>query len=300
MAINFAGAAGSEAIERNRQKTGGGFYTPSIYWKNVGDEKFIQFLGDEDSFLTFRTFNMLTVGTRDDGGAKYESFISQTDPNVGDADSTDLITQRYGIKPKPRTFAIALEVEPQYEEVPAKGGKKTIKSVVGFEPVMRTYTNKDDEEVTVPTVGIVEQSPYLDTFFPWLADYAQSNDISTKVFKITKKDDGTDTRYYFEPFDGALDLEELELTEEIGKLHSHIENLADYQRQVDIIGPLPEDYILDKWQQKAGKKDAPAKKTRASAAQKAVASVTDDGDDADVPRSDQFAQLKARFAGAGK
>ena len=38
MAINFAGAAGSEAIERNRQKTGGGFYTPSIYWKNVGDE----------------------------------------------------------------------------------------------------------------------------------------------------------------------------------------------------------------------------------------------------------------------
>jgi len=302
MGIKFAGAAGAQAIE-NATKQTNARYQPELYWGKPGSEeatKYIQLIGDENSFYTFLTHNMMQVGTytnkQGQTKTKYETFISPRDPNVQGAEGVDIIEQRFGLKPKPRTFAIAVEMEPTIEQSKSKSGK-VVNAITGFSVKTRTYKDKDNVEHVAPVVGVIHQSPYTETFFPWFTDYANNHDLSEHVFEVTKKDEGTNLRFYIEAAGDALDLsaEDLDVEAEVKNLHEYIEYLADSSRMAELVGALPDEAILDPWRQnKADAKAKPAAKAAKAEPQEEEAEAPSN----EVVETDGFAALRNRFAGA--
>jgi hypothetical protein len=184
---------GAEAIEAANEaaSSGGGTFTPflsSIFWGGDGDERTILILNPMEEIPQVDFHPFIEVG---DG--RPHSVIVRTDPLIGE--SVDPIQKTWLYKPRLTNLAVALELEVVTEE-DAKGREKP----VGFRAATRTFerTILDDdgkptdekEEVTVPCVGIVAQSPI--NFFNQLrmidASEAEINTLPIKVTRVGKKD----------------------------------------------------------------------------------------------------------------
>lgn len=233
---------GAEAIERASQRKSGGRFAP-VFKFEAGETKYVQFLTSMDEIPTVLMHQFIVVGHREDGNPRYERFISRRDEALDGADGYDELIDRFGVTPTNRSIALALEVEP---EVSRSGGKRTIE---GFVPATRQF-ERDGETVTVPAFGLIIESPH--TFFTHLAANADLMAIEDTIFAVKRTGKTTDTTYTFIPtgFD-ALDVED-ELAEftEWFDFEAWLDELSDEDRMREMIGPLPDDFVVSRFAKK--------------------------------------------------
>jgi hypothetical protein len=197
---------GSKAIDDavEARKQGGGEFTPflsNIYWKSDKDFRYLLFLNPIEEIP--RTEFHPYIDT-DEGFP--EMIMARTDPSIGER--TDPIHDQWGYKPRLTNLAIAVELEPTMTIV--KGYEKP----TGFEVATRTFERRvrndkgeltdEREEVTVPLVGLVAQSPY--NFFNQLRAYdATENAVHATPLKITRLGEKTDLTYNVVGYEVAID-----------------------------------------------------------------------------------------------
>jgi hypothetical protein len=161
----------------------------------------------------------------DIGDGRPHSVIARTDPIIGE--SVDPIEKTWLYKPRLTNLAIAVELEPTV----VQDGKR--EKVTGFHVATRTFerTVLDDdgkptdekEEVTVPVVGLVAQSPV--NFFNQLrvidASDGEINTLPLKVTRVGKKD----VSYVFKTFEN---------------IKPDLSNLFDYIGELSYLGDQAE------------------------------------------------------------
>jgi hypothetical protein len=270
---------GVDAVIAATERTGSGKFTPTIYWKDSGDTKYIQFITSMEEIATVLMHSYIKVGEREDGSPQWRNFISPTDPGVDGSDGYDPIIDRFGLTPKSRSVALAVELDPLTK---VEGGRKKIK---GFEMKMREYEDKEGETHVVPAAGLIVESPF--TFYNYLATFADDQPIEEVVFKVTRKGKKTDTQYHFQAVGDAI---EVELPESLQTaLDDYLEDLADPDNMKTYIDPLPDDYQLSPYQNKGKKTSSTTTRTKRTRV------VEDDGDDNAPTRSRRFSAIKRDF-----
>ncbi len=221
-----AARRGNEIVERG---TGNGNFRPflpSIYWKNADDEHCVLILNalEEITRLDFHPYIDTEDGPR--------SVIARTDPTIGER--TDPISDTWNYKPRLTDLMIAVELEPEYEVKMVNGRER--KSVNGFIVSTRTIERRlrdedgelteDKEEVEIPLVGYIAQSPY--NFGNQLNSYEHSeNPINLTPFRITKVGEGSGATFRFDGYPDA----EFDLT----NLLEYIENISYIQNPDEIL-----------------------------------------------------------------
>lgn len=195
-----ASAIAQAAVDaKNKQKGSFTPFAPKIFWKDDGDEKYLLFVNPLDEIPQAETIGFIPVARKKADGTKYtayESVIARTDPAIGETE--DAMVEEWDAKPKETNFAVAIELEPEFEEV--NGRKKPI----GFKVKTREFERKvrdDDGEVTddletviAPQVGFVEGSPH--TLFQSINAY-DANDFPIEAYAVRIRKNGSGTTQSF-------------------------------------------------------------------------------------------------------
>lgn len=233
---------GSAGIEASKNASGGGDYTPMLTWK-AGEKRYIKFLTPFEEIPTVDFHNFMIVDYSDNNKPIYRSFISPQDPGALGPEGYDPIKTKFGLMPKKRQIAVAVELEPVY-----KAGKGSKKEITDWTVAQREYTNKDDEEVTVPNVGLIVQSHI---FFGPLAVYAEDTDVEDYVWEVVRSGGDQNTTYVFRE---RGDAPEVELDDDnVPDLDAYLSDLASEERMHQYIDHLPSDWVLDTYAEKSKK-----------------------------------------------
>ena len=249
-----------------------------VQWKD-GDRIFLQFLTPLAHIPTVLWHEYIIVGYRDNGKPRFEQFVSGKDPGIGGPDGYDPIWDRFDIAPKSRSIAIAAVLDP----IEVKQGAK--KRISGVDVNMRTYENRDGEEVSKPNIGLVIQSSF--NFFGWLETFENDSGVAIEdaVFSVTRRGAKNPVSYDFvhvssveAPFKIEVEGEGDDSTfniagfppgvtaEDIPNLEEYLVKLGDPDRYKELIDPLPDDFVLSQY---ADKKPAKSNGRPAQAQEKA-------------------------------
>jgi hypothetical protein len=177
---------GPEAIQEavDTARSGGGEFRPfipSIYWKD-GDTKYVLILNPIDDIPRVQLHGFLPLT---DG--RYDQVIARTDEGFGER--VDPIEQEWQYAPRLSNLMVAVELEPLVRIV---GGYERPQ---GFEVKTKTFERRirddegelteDREEVTIPNIGIIAQSPI--NFGSVIADFAAKDaPIHTTAIRISR------------------------------------------------------------------------------------------------------------------
>jgi hypothetical protein len=237
---------GEHPQARKGGKQGG--FTRTLVWKE-GETKYVQFVTPLDMVRLVLMHQFIKVGKTKDGADRFMEFVSRTDiqfegdPNFG----YDPLIERFGLDPKLRTLAIAVEMDPITERVSNRN------KVVGFRPTTRTFERKDGTEVTVIDQKLVNQTEF--TFFSTLRELDDDRPFNNYVWKVKRTGSSKDTRYTFLDAGPAVDLEISD--DERFDLDKYIEELASVER-MKVIEQLPANARISRYGQAAPTGDAPA------------------------------------------
>lgn len=265
---------GAKAIRESASKAsqGGNFrpFTPEIWWKGDGAERYVLFLTPVEEVPRFDIHEYIEVGkgkkANGESFTRYAKFMCRQVPAIGEACKLcDLDNDA-----KDRHLAVAVELEPILE----KKGKRN--KVVGFEALTHTFERgvkgDDDEweteEVTAPSIGVVTQSG--SNFFGFLGDFNDKQaPIEDTPFQVIRRGETRNVNYDFihfmdrpvdltaviEHLDGISyledDLEEIVAALDDTKddheaalvvanylLDHHVDELADEERFDELVGPI--------------------------------------------------------------
>jgi len=283
MAQFLAKARGKENLDSRAARSGGKFM-PNLKWE-AGETKYIQFITPVEEIVTVLFHNFIVTGYREeDGKPIYNSFISRRDRAIDGQDGYDELIDRFEVTPSQRSIALAVELEPVFK---TSGKRKTIE---GFEVAERTFENADGDEKTVPAVHLIIQSP--GNFFGWLSTFADMKPIESSIFAVKRVGKTTDTRYDWMETDAEpIDLEGI-LDEVEFDFDAYLENLADEDRMRELIGPLPDDFKVNPYQQKKGKGGGGGKSTRTQAKEEDAAPEAAEEPEEPASRSRRFSKLR--------
>lgn len=211
---------GSKAIDEalEARKSGGGDFKPflpSIFWKKANDYRYLMFLNplEEIPEVDLHPF----IDLDDD---KPHMAIARTWKPIGEA--KDPIQDRWGYKPRLTDLAVAVVLEPITEIIDSRP------KPVGFEVATTSFnrTVRDDngkpvegqkEEVTVPVVGLVAQSPY--NFFNQLRSFdATEAAIHATPVKITRLGEKQNVTFTVVGYD--------QITPDLSNLFDFIDNMS--------------------------------------------------------------------------
>lgn len=225
-------------------------FTPHIVWKDSPKEdentRFVQFLTPAAEIPSVLMHQWIMVGTREDGKPDYQEFISRKNRDEnGDLvyeDGYDPIWDRFGIEPKERRIAVAIEMKEVIEKVNGRNKR------MGFVPDTRTY-EKDGVEHTVLAVKLVNQAPF--TFWNYLRELEDERPLNDYVWRIKRTGGSRDTAYSFIDAGPAVELEISD--DEMVDLDAHLEHLASIDRVREMIDPLPDSAKLTRFDKAKGK-----------------------------------------------
>lgn len=223
---------GTKAIDEalEARKNGGEFrpFLQNIFWKNDKDFRYLLFLNpiEEIPQVEFHPY----VDLDDDVP---HMTMARTDPSIGD--KADPIHDQWGYKPRLTNLAIAVELEPMMKIV--NGREKP----AGFEVAVRTFERAirndegektdETEEVTVPIVGLVAQSPF--NFFNQLRSFdASEAPVHTTPLKITRLGKKENVTYQVVGYENV----ELDRT----NLLEYIENISYVTNPEELLGNIAE------------------------------------------------------------
>ncbi|GAC1397181.1 MAG: hypothetical protein NVSMB52_10860 [Chloroflexota bacterium] len=254
MALDYAKLRkGREAIEKRvaEQQSGGGGnfkpFTPSIYWNEDGMEKYVMFLNPLEEILELELINFIPIRNKKANGdtyTTYEQVLARTDPLLGERE--DPMVENWDGKPKVTNLAVAVELEPQYQEVNGR------KRPVGFEVKTTSFDRRvrDDkgditdevEEVVAPVVGFITQSPanFGNVLTSMDSDSAPIHEVAYSIKRVGKK---ADTTYNMRDWaDQEVDLSALldcldgvsYLQDEIDDIYKDIEDLDDHEAALHV------------------------------------------------------------------
>jgi hypothetical protein len=313
---------GRDAVDPEKApRRGGSFkpFLPQIKWSDDKDEKYIAFLHPIESVPGVLVHEFIEIGRTDGGKPVYGFYLSRKTEGINE--DYDDLEDRLGQTPSFRNIFVGVELEP-IVDAQARGRK----AVKGFKVATTTFTRRGDdgdEEVEVPLVGFIQQSP--GNFGGYLGSFADTEgNIEETAFKITRrgKKGDSDTKYDFVPyFDASIDYDALfehieglsYLKEEfeegfqdeldavkddrerailIGEtvLERRIQDLGDKDRYDSEIGPieeLPEGRYSKKKKDDA-KRERPARKRQGAS--------SDDDAPADEPEEEAKPSNRAKFA----
>lgn len=309
---------GATAIAKAQEKPegGGSFrpFAPVLFWKNDGDNKYLLFLNSMEDIPTVDMVSFIPVKGKKGNGdtfTYYEQVIARTDPAIGEA--KDPMVEEWDAKPRSTCLAVAVELEPTFEEV--RGRKKP----VGFEVKTTEFDRRirDDngdltdevETVEAPVVGFITQSPhnFFNVVSSFDADTAPIHEVATKITRV-----GNDTStvytvagyddldidldgllaciegvsYLGDDLDDLLDiidgLDDLEAASAIGAflLDKRLDELADRDRYDELLEGITES--LDRF----GSKKKGDKKERTRKERPARRSQRRSKDEDDAPEAD--------------
>lgn len=211
---------------RKAEKSGGGKYTSFIGWKD-GDTKLVYFVTPAEEIPKLKLHAFVEIPYEDSDGneaTRYDTLVCRKDPAFREeSNNTCDLCDRVGHTPTEKFVALAVELEA------IKDGKK----IKGVTPLMRTYTDRDDNEVEVPQVGLVIQAS-RNFFAPYVA-WDTRKELSETSFEIERDGASTDTKYYFFPIDSKPDLEGLEIPE----LLDVIENMGSEEKYESVAEVAP-------------------------------------------------------------
>src|SRR3954471_17237886 len=146
MAIKFA--KGNDAMDQaDKARSGGSRFTPYVGVK-PGEKKYLQFLTPLDEVPGALLHQFIITSYNDKGEPNFNNFISPRDKAIDGPSGSDEIQDRFKVSPTYRLFAVAVEMEPVQEKV--NGKLKT----VGYEPAIRTWTDREDNEHESVVAGI--------------------------------------------------------------------------------------------------------------------------------------------------
>lgn len=284
---------GAAAIEEAASsKGGGGFrpFVPTIEWRDDRESKHVLFLTPVDEIPTVEYHDWIPVGKGQKANGetytKYEQFISRKDPAIGE--SYDELQDRLDVRPKSRSIAVAVELDPITEK-DDKGRDRVTGFVVATDTYIRKDENGNEEEVAQPLVGLVVQA--AQNFFGWLSSYdASQGPIEETPMNVTRRGKDANTTYDFIALEGrTVDLNPLfdnidgvsylreemadlvaslaDLTDEDAAkaiadalLNKRLDELADKERYDEFVKPLEE--VPSKFGAKKGAAKPAAKRER--------------------------------------
>jgi hypothetical protein len=187
---------GTDEIKK-AEKSSGGKYTSFIGWKD-GDTKLVYFVTPAEEIPKLKLHSFVEFPT--DDGTRYDTLVCRKDPAFRDeSNNTCELCDRVGHTPTEKFVALAVELEA------VKDGKK----IKGVTPLMRSYEDRDGNEVEVPQVGLVIQAS-RNFFAPFVA-WESRKDLEETSFEVQREGASTDTKYYFFPVDAKPDLDDLEI-----------------------------------------------------------------------------------------
>lgn len=272
------GTAAMEAADEARNRSGGGF-TPYIRIA-ADDKKYLQFITPLDEIPGALLHQFVTTGFNSNSGKPiYNNFISARDKSLDGPSGEDELQDRFGLNPTYRLFAVAVEMDPIVKTVSGK------KKITGFEPKMRTWTDKEGEEHESVVSGVVIQAKA--NFFGQLQTWEQEtgDDMTDKVWSVSRDDNVKSPTYTFvATAQPALDL--ADFAEDFPNLDEWMDSIADPEHW-SMISDLPDDFQVSKYAGKGKGKDAKESKTTTRKPSKTA--VVDDADeDEDEPVKAEF------------
>lgn len=203
------------------------------------EKKFIQFLTPLEEIPRVKMHQFIITGTRDDGSFIYNDFVSRRDAGLDGEEGYDPIWTRFGMQPRDRCVATAAALEP----IRDSEGKVTSWDIA-------SKTTRKGE--SIPEIGLIIQHPA--NFFSWLATYESDtgNAIQDRVFTVTRRGEGINTRYDFiatdfPPLDPAV------LAEGAPNIDEYLTYLADENRMRSLIDPLPDNAKISRFGQTQAK-----------------------------------------------
>jgi hypothetical protein len=172
------------------------------------------------------------------------------------------------MQPRDRCVATAASLEPIRD---AEG------KITGWD----IATKKTKKGESVPEIGLIIQHPA--NFFSWLATYESDtgNAIQNRVFTVTRRGEGINTRYDFIATDQSLHTGAL-ADYDVPNIDEYLTHLSDENRIRSLIDPLPDDAKISRFG------PAPAK------AKSEPIESTPWADD-DAPKNTRFAALRAKI-----
>jgi hypothetical protein len=236
---------GIDATREATARRGNAAFANYIYWGNKSKEdrtKLVQFLTPLDEMLVVLWHEYIITGYRDNGKPIFSNFVSQRDRTVAGLDGEDPVHDIWGLKPKEKNILVAVELEPLREDSANK------KKITGVRPVVaRTYMNKDGDEVEVPAIGFVIQSPFnfTNSLISWQETQFETSDdppkITDKVFRIVR---GTEKpiQYDATALDGVPTYDVANLQTDfpgfrLPDVDAFLEEMADLTRQKQLLDP---------------------------------------------------------------
>jgi hypothetical protein len=262
---------GTAALQEHQEKAAargeGNFrqFAPFMSWNDDGDEKHLLFLNRWEDMPQVDYIGFIPMkGTKGNGDTftYYEAVIARTDPAIVEetGETVDPLTRDLDAKPKRSHIAVAVELEPEFEEVEIRGRMR--KRPSGFSVKTESFNRRvrndkgdlteETEEVTQPVIGFVVQSPA--NFFNMVASFDSSDgpihEVPVTVTRVGGKGSNS-TTYRVDGHDEAeLDLSGLldyldgisYLGDDVGDLEAAIEDAEDDLAAANIVG----DWLLDK------------------------------------------------------
>ena len=192
------GAAAIAEAQKKAKQGGNRSFTPEFYWKD-GDERYVLILNEMDEITTVDMISFIPVQGKKANGETYERFdrvIARTSPVIGE--TVDPMERDWDGKPRETSIAVAVELEPTFEEV--RGRKRP----TGFAIKTREFERRirDDEgdltdeyeDVVAPEIGFIHGSPH--NFFNVITSYdANEAPIDETPVKILRVGSSTSTAY---------------------------------------------------------------------------------------------------------
>lgn len=207
---------GAKAIDEALESRGNGEFRPflgNIFWSTDKESKYLLFLNPIEEIPQVEYHPYIDLGDN-----VPHSIMARTDKSIGER--TDPIHEEWNYKPRLTNLAVAVELEATTKLV--NGREKP----AGFEVAVRSFERKvrdDDgedtgetEEVFVPLVGLVAQSPF--NFFNALRSFdAEEDPLHTTPIKVTRLGQKENVNYQVAGYAG-LDLDLTNLFECVGNM----------------------------------------------------------------------------------
>lgn len=229
------GASAISDAQKKTKSSGGSIqtFTPEFFWKD-GDEKFLLFLNSISDIPTAEIVSFIPVKAKKADGetyTRYERVIARTDRAIGD-DSDPMVEQWDG-KARDTCIAVAVELEPTYQEV--KGRKRPNGFSVKVREFERRVRDEDGEltdqyvSVAAPEIAFICASPW--NFFNVLTSYDETEaPIEETPVKVTRVGGDQNTIYRI---DGYPELNEIDLSplinniDNVNYLYSEVQDIVN-------------------------------------------------------------------------
>jgi hypothetical protein len=305
---------GTAALQEHQEKAAargeGNFRTfaPFIGWQNDNDVRHLLFLNQWEDMPQVDYIGFIPMkGTKGNGDTftYYEAVISRTDPAIAEetGETVDPLTRDLDAKPRSSHIAVAVELEPTYEEREKRGIVR--KEITGLEVKTTTFSRRvrdekgdltdETEEVTAPEVGFVVQSPanFFNVVASFDANKGPIHQVPVTITRVGGKGSNS-TTYTVDEIDADLDLSGLldyldgisYLGDDVGDLEAAIEDAEDDLAAANIIG----DWMLDKRLEELCDKeryDQIAKETTATTLDKFGGGKKGKGKQSDEPKAER-------------